>query len=302
MHSPEEFIETYKPVVEKALAEAVSYRGPYDGRVWEAMEYSLLAGGKRLRPLLLLLAAFAVKGSYDEETLQCALPFACALEMIHTYSLIHDDLPAMDNDDLRRGKPTNHVLYGSGIATLAGDGLLNLAFETMLDAIEADPAPGRIRAAAAIAHAAGPHGMIAGQTADLLAEQKQEITEEHIQFIEHNKTGQLLAVSLAAGCDLAGGSSVMRQTLEDAGFLFGRAFQIRDDILDATGSAEELGKSTGQDEANGKATFFSLYGLEESRRQVRELSGQAAELVGTVPGAPAALLREWILRLINRNR
>ena len=302
MRSPDVFIAKYKPIVEKALAEAVSYRGPYDGRVWEAMEYSLLAGGKRLRPLLLLLSAFAVRGGYEKEILDQALPFACALEMIHTYSLIHDDLPAMDNDDLRRGKPTNHVLYGSGIATLAGDGLLNLAFETMLDAVMGDPAPGRIKAADAIAHAAGPHGMIAGQTADLLAEQKDEITEEHIRFIDRNKTGQLLSVPLTAGCDLAGGSPETRETLEKAGFLFGRAFQIQDDILDVTGSAEELGKKIGQDAANGKATFFSIYGLEESRRQVRELSGQAAELVGTIPGGPAELLKEWILRLINRNR
>ena len=173
------FLAQEQPRLEKALWQAVSHRGHYEARVWEAMEYSLMAGGKRIRPLMLELAAWAASGR--QKAMEEVRPFAVALEMIHTYSLIHDDLPAMDNDDYRRGRLTNHKVYGEGMAVLAGDGLLNLAYETMLDAVIRDPRPGRIQAAATIAHAAGPLGMVAGQTADILAEEGR-VTEEYLEY------------------------------------------------------------------------------------------------------------------------
>ena len=210
----EEYLEWQGPILEERLARRVAHRGQYEAKVWEAMEYSLMAGGKRLRPLMLLLGAGAVSGCCAQEVFDRVYPFAEALEMIHTYSLIHDDLPAMDDDDYRRGRLTNHKVFGEAIAILAGDGLLNLAYETMIEALAQDPAPGKILAARTIAHAAGPKGMVAGQTADMLAEQ-QKATAAHLDFIEENKTGQLITAALVAGAQAAGGSEkqifVMKQ-------------------------------------------------------------------------------------------
>ena len=294
-----DFLAQEQPRLEEALRQAVSHRGHYEARVWEAMEYSLMAGGKRIRPLMLELAAWAASGR--PEAMEEVRPFAVALEMIHTYSLIHDDLPAMDNDDYRRGRLTNHRVYGEGMAVLAGDGLLNLAYETMLDAVVQDPRPGRIQAAATIAHAAGPLGMVAGQTADILAEEGQ-VTEEHLEYIEKNKTGQLITAALAAGVQAAGGGQEQAQAVCEAGMAFGRAFQIQDDLLDIEGDPAVLGKATGHDAENEKVTFVTLYGTEEARRQVKELSVKAEEALRGFENPAGELLRYWIRELIYRKK
>lgn len=296
-----QYLDRELPALEEELKRRVSHRGIYESRVWEAMDYSLMAGGKRIRPLMLQLSAWAVSGGGLEACIQKVRPFAISLEMLHTYSLIHDDLPAMDNDDYRRGRKTNHKVYGEAVAILAGDGLLNLAYETLLDAVCTDPTPGKLEAARTIAHAAGALGMVAGQTADMLAEQ-QKATREHLDYIEENKTGQLMMASLVAGAQAAGGSPAQIQAMRDAGRAMGKAFQIQDDILDVEGTQEELGKPAGSDEENDKVTFVTLYGLEEARRMTAELSHKACQSLEGFDSEAGVLLREWIRTLIYRKK
>ena len=223
----------------------------------EAVRYSLFAGGKRLRPALVLGAADIVSG---EDA--CALPAACALEMIHTYSLIHDDLPAMDDDDLRRGKPTLHKIHGEAIAILAGDALLTMAFDILAEA-------GKIQVIREIAQAAGAAGMVGGQVIDLQSEGKQ-IPLASLRRLHACKTGALIRVAVRSGAMLAGATAEQIAALTCYGEKIGLAFQIVDDILDITGTEADLGKPIGSDEANEKSTYPSLLGLEPSRTLARE--------------------------------
>jgi geranylgeranyl diphosphate synthase type II len=240
------------------------------------MRYSLFAGGKRLRPQLLAGACVGLGGSFED-----ALPFACAMEMIHTYSLIHDDLPDMDDDDLRRGMPTSHVMFGVPVAILAGDGLLNLACETMLKACATmgERASQGLKAASAIAEAAGPSGMIAGQTVDVLSENK-NIDEGTLLYIHSNKTSALISSCLTAGGILADCGESCALALKEAGDKLGLAFQIKDDILDVTETTETLGKPAKSDLKSNKATYISLYGLEKARADCACLNEEACGILG----------------------
>lgn len=240
------------------------------GILRDAMNYSLIAGGKRLRPSLCLLSA-EMFGDPEQ-----ALDLACAIEMIHTYSLIHDDLPAMDNDDLRRGKPTNHVVFGEAYAILAGDGLLNSAFEVMLRSAKQHRSSGLDFTAAIeiIAHAAGTKGMIAGQAADIGFEGSQ-LGKDVLEYIHERKTGALIKASVTSGAALMCADKEEIEALEIYGGCIGFVFQIIDDILDETGVAESLGKTPGKDAASDKQTFARLYGIEESMNIARQKTDEA---------------------------
>lgn len=238
-------------------------------RIYEAMHYSLEAGGKRLRPLLFLEAYQQCGRGVD----QGAINFALALEMIHTYSLIHDDLPAMDDDDFRRGKPTNHKVFGEGLAVLAGDGLLNSAFEKLLEGCSlAQNKTAALAAASHIARAAGVHGMIGGQVADMLSEGKGlagDQAKEALAYIHAHKTGALLVTSVYAAACLADSPPQTLEALKAYGENVGMAFQIVDDILDIVGDQAVLGKDIGSDAARGKLTYPALYGLDQSREMAK---------------------------------
>jgi geranylgeranyl diphosphate synthase, type II len=265
-------------------------------RLAEAMKYSLEAGGKRVRPVLCLLAAEAIGGK-AEQALSCAV----ALEFIHTYSLIHDDLPAMDDDDLRRGKPTNHVVFGEGQAILAGDGLLTEAFQVI--ASDANlPAERRIEAISVLAEAAGWRGMVGGQSLDLLGEERTRTGQSydlgHLQLIHRLKTGALLRASVELGAVAAGATPAQRQTLREAGSLLGLAFQIQDDILDATSTEEKMGKRVGKDEGKGKITYPVLLGLDGARRALSETTERALCQLQSLPN-PSSLMA-WARFLAQR--
>ena len=301
MSDLERWMKEFLPRLEEELKRLVSRADQYNGRLWEAMEYSLMAGGKRLRPVFLVLTGLSL-GAEEEQL----LPFACALEMIHTYSLIHDDLPAMDNDDYRRGRLTNHKVYGDATAILAGDGLLNLAAETMADRVTklqevGTLTKGDLLAMQRILHAAGPSGMIAGQIADIFAEEH-TVGEEGLAYIDHNKTGQLLTAAFMAGGYLAGMDRSQEAVLEEAGFEIGTAFQIQDDILDVEGSLEELGKAVGNDAANQKETFVTVFGLEKAKEASRNLSGSAIQKLKILEGPYGGMVRELVLSLVSRVR
>jgi len=255
--------------IERALRASVPRARTKPTTIHRAMRYSLLAGGKRLRPLLCCAASEACGG-----TIRDALPVACAVEMIHTYSLIHDDLPCMDDDDLRRGKPTSHVVFGEGIAVLAGDALLTAAFAVIAGA-NSRMVPGLV---AELSHAAGSCGLIAGQVADLEAEGHKP-TEPALYFIHAAKTGMLLRAALKLGGMSGGGTKGQIAALDRFGFALGLAFQIQDDILDATQSAEKLGKTAGKDAAAGKMTFPALYGLERSRELAARWTDEAIRVL-----------------------
>ena len=253
----------YRQMVEDALKTAVPDAVPAPLR--DAMRYSLLAGGKRLRPVLLLAAHAMI-----DEDVTPALPFAAAAEMIHTYSLIHDDLPAMDNDTLRRGKPTNHVVYGEAVAILAGDGLQSLAFETMLLSGHKNALP----AARALALGAGVTGMIAGQSVDVTREGEAP-TEPLVRYIHQNKTAQLIKAPVKAGLLLAGADEKAVSAGADFGESLGLAFQIIDDILDLTGDQALMGKTLQKDTAEGKLTWPALFGLERARADAKMYTDRA---------------------------
>ena len=239
--------------------------------LWDAMRYSLFTGGKRLRPQLLLAACTGLGGDDN-----IAMPFACSIEMIHTYSLIHDDLPAMDNDDIRRGNPTCHIKYGEAMAILAGDALLNLAFEIMGDACKEHPE--HIEAMTTISRASGAYGMIAGQAVDILSENK-SIDECALCYIHANKTGALFKACLDVGGILGGANDFQRSSLSEIGDSLGRAFQIRDDLLDITLSTEEMGKPAMSDIKNNKFTYVSLYGREQALEDCNALTSKAKGLI-----------------------
>lgn len=262
-------LQEYCAYIEAALARAVPQQGAFPPVIFEAMRYSLLAGGKRLRPVMLLAACEAVGGKRED-----AIAFACALEMIHTYSLIHDDLPAMDNDDYRRGRLTSHKVFGEDMAILAGDGLLHHAMETMADACAQAPTPETTGAMRAIAHGAGIYGMLTGQVVDVAFEGK-PLDGETLDFIHLHKTAAMIRAALTAGAILGGADAERAARFGLAGEKIGVAFQIIDDILDVTSDAKTLGKPIHSDEKNNKTTYVTLYGVERSRRIAKALSEEA---------------------------
>lgn len=264
--------------IEEILRRYLPKEEGYAKTVAEAVNYSVLAGGKRLRPMLLLECCRLFGG---EEEL--AAPFMAAIEFIHTYSLVHDDLPCMDNDEYRRGRKTTHAVYGEGMAVLAGDALLNLAFETAASAfsLAKDAAQlGRMaRALQILSEKSGIRGMIGGQCADTQAEEfpPERVTQELVLYIHENKTAAMIESPMMIGALLAGADEEKLAALERIGSRIGLAFQIRDDILDLTGSLQELGKQTGSDLKNNKVTYVSLNGMEQSEKEVRRLSEEALE-------------------------
>lgn len=264
----------YKKLVDSKLSEFFNPSGmSYDGLL-ESMHYSLTAGGKRIRPALVLEFCRISGGDVEK-----ALPVACAIEMLHTYSLIHDDLPCMDNDDLRRGKPTNHVVYGECTATLAGDALQAEAFGTI--ARSELPAENKIACVEILADAVGSDGMCAGQYLDMVGESKR-LTEEELDDINSRKTGALLIAACRMGVAAAGGSGEMLEAAAHYGACVGAAFQIRDDILDVISTSEELGKPIGSDAQEHKNTYMALLGESKCMEMVEKLTNQAkSALCGT---------------------
>ena len=264
--------EEYKKIIEKKLDEYIPVK--YPEKIWESMRYSVLAGGKRLRPIMTLEACRVLSGTYEQ-----ALPAACAIEMLHSQSLIHDDLPCMDNDDYRRGKPTNHKVFGESTAVLAGDALLSYAPQIILQKTpKTVSSQTLLRVIEEFVVAAGAEKLIAGQVVDIDSEGKQ-ISKETLNFIHDNKTAALFKLSLRTGAILAGADEEKIQCLTRYAEKLGLAFQIMDDILDVTSTLEELGKTPGKDEKEGKVTYISFYGLEESKKQVSFLCKEACDIL-----------------------
>lgn len=287
--------------MEAVLKQYLPLEEGYAKKVIEAMNYSILAGGKRLRPMLMWETA-ALFGDAGE----MIKPFMAALEMIHNYSLVHDDLPAMDNDEYRRGRKTTHVVYGEGMAVLAGDGLLNYAFETAASAFDMANAPEDYhkigRAIQVLAGKAGIYGMIGGQCADLNAEEAEgEISEEMLLYIHEHKTAALIQAAMMIGAILTGASDEEITDVEKCAYNIGIAFQIQDDILDVTGSQEVLGKPIGSDEKNHKLTYVSMHGLKESKEQVEELSKEAVSILTSFPKRNL-FLEQLVEQLIYREK
>lgn len=266
--------DEYKALVDEHLMDFIPNIDNKSISLYESMKYSLTAGGKRIRPVMLLAACEFADGNIME-----ALPYACAVEYIHTYSLIHDDLPAMDNDDLRRGLPTNHKVFGEAMAILAGDGLLNCSFEAVIKDMMLyfdDPSKikKRIKACNEIAKGAGVRGMIAGQVSDMEAEDS-PASNELLEYIHLNKTGALFTCAIKAGLHLGNPTPEMLSDFTKYGENLGLAFQIADDILDVIGTTEELGKEAGSDEKQHKNTYISINGLEAAKARLKELSDNA---------------------------
>lgn len=289
--------------VEAIITSYLPHEEGYQRRVLQAMNYSVTGGGKRLRPMMMAESA-ALFGDVEEIH---ALPmFMAALEMIHNYSLVHDDLPAMDNDEYRRGRKTTHVVYGEGMAVLAGDGLLNYAFETAVKAFDNVISPDDYRKIAAslqiLGHKAGIYGMIGGQCADLEAEEpEREVTEEMLLFIHEHKTAALIQAAMMIGGTLAGAAQDDIARLEKCAYNIGLAFQIQDDILDVTSSTEVLGKPVGSDEKNHKLTYVAVHGLDESKKKVEELSREAIGILTSFPRRNV-FLEELVEQLIYREK
>ncbi|NJL63984.1 MAG: polyprenyl synthetase family protein [Methylacidiphilales bacterium] len=266
------YLKVRQQLCETALDKAVPMN--YPDKIYEAMRYSLLAGGKRLRPILCIATCEMIGG-----TIEISMPTACALEMIHTMSLIHDDLPAMDNDDYRRGKLTNHKIYGEDIAILAGDGLLAYAFEHVVTCTKNVPPERILQVIFRLGRATGASGLVGGQVVDLECEGKTDTSLETLNFIHNHKTAALLEASVVCGGILAGASPENIQSLSRYSQNIGLAFQIIDDILDITSTQEKLGKSVGKDLKAQKVTYPSLWGIEDSRQKANQLIEEAcAEL------------------------
>lgn len=269
------YLTSNKTLVDAELAASLSSDQPNTAKIIDAMKYSLLAGGKRIRPSL-AIAGYQMFAS-DPSNLSPVLPAALAVEMIHTMSLIHDDLPSMDNDDFRRGKPTNHMIYGEDIAILAGDAMLSYAFEYVARHTR-DVDPTRVvNVLGLLANSVGPEGLAGGQVLDLESEGKQDVTLEDLTWIHTHKTAALLRVSCAAGAILGGANDEDVQRVSEFAVKTGLAFQIADDVLDVTASTEALGKTAGKDVAADKATYPRLLGLEGSRKQAEKLIEEAKQ-------------------------
>jgi geranyltranstransferase len=281
-------------LVECALKDELAKTLVLDPILRESMEYSLMAGGKRLRPILLMAAADAVGADGTR-----FLPVACALEMIHTYSLIHDDLPAMDDDDYRRGKLTNHMVYGDAVAILAGDALLTLAFTVILRQKDVS-AEALLHVVDEISRAAGAEGMVGGQVLDLGAEGG-HISMEELRRVHMGKTGALFHAALRSGAILADATEEQLAALTSYADHFGLAFQITDDILDVIGTSEEIGKPVGSDEKNHKSTYVSLTSLTEAQELARH-TAEEAETALSIFGTEADFLRDLVAHLVNRKQ
>ena len=272
-------LTAYIEAVNAALDAAIPMENLPQKQVFAAMRYSLNGGGKRIRPVLVL--EFSRIAGVSQEA---AMPFACAIEMIHTYSLIHDDLPCMDDDELRRGRPTNHIAFGEAVATLAGDALLNRAFENMLAAcgnpdIKLEYGVAAMRA---LAVSSGAHGMIGGQIVDMEGEER-PLSAGELTIMHRMKTGALIRAACEMGVYLGGGDARMLAAAQAYADALGRAFQMQDDILNVIGSAEAMGKDVGNDEESGKSTFVSLYGLEACQEEVEVLTKAACDAVKQLP-------------------
>ncbi|MDW7773460.1 MAG: polyprenyl synthetase family protein [Desulfobulbaceae bacterium] len=291
------YLNDQKKLVEKALLRyMLAAGGDFAGHI-DTMRYSLFAGGKRIRPILCLAAARMVDPGCRDESV---LPIACALECLHTYSLVHDDLPAMDDDDLRRGKPTNHAVYGEAAAILAGDGLQCFAFDLLSnpDHLAIDPRS-QLEIIFTIARAAGPLGMVGGQSLDV-AHEEIKISFDLLRTIHHSKTGALITASVLAGGIAAGAAGEQRKLLAEYGNAIGLAFQIVDDILNVESTTEQLGKTAGSDAKQGKATYPSFFGLAESKRMAGD--AVAAAIRSLQPfGHEAEPLRELAEYILGRS-
>ncbi|MCD8150100.1 MAG: polyprenyl synthetase family protein [Clostridiales bacterium] len=294
-----EIKEEVKMHTEEAERIITKYLPPEEGfqkTVIEAMNYSFLAGGKRLRPML-MLETYRLFGG-ESPVIE---PFMAAIEMIHTYSLIHDDLPAMDDDEYRRGRKTTHIVYGEAMGILAGDGLLNLAFETALKALEEEPGnPGVAKALSILAHNAGIYGMLGGQVADVESE-GMPVAQEKLDFIYELKTGALIEASMLIGAVLGGAAEAEQGLISRAAKDVGLAFQIQDDILDVTGDQNVLGKPIGSDEKNEKTTYVTLRGLDQAAKDVEIISNRAIRTMQSLP-VQNTYLNELLKYLIGRKK
>ena len=290
--------QDYKEIIDAHLLDFIPNIDNKSISLYESMKYSLTAGGKRLRPILMLAACEFAGGDINE-----AIPYACAVEYIHTYSLIHDDLPAMDNDDLRRGLPTNHKIYGDALAILAGDGLLTTAFEAinkdmMMYFDNPEKMRKRISASFEIAKGAGCKGMVAGQVSDIEAETN-DCSNEMLEYIHINKTAALIKSAIKAGLYLGNPSSDMLSQLDKYAENLGLAYQIADDILDVIGNPEELGKETGSDKKKNKTTYTSINGLEAAQDRLEQLTENAVEAIADYYDN-AEFFRDLVLELKDR--
>jgi geranylgeranyl diphosphate synthase, type II len=283
-------------IIEEYLSKSIIIENPYFPKLKEAMQYSLMAGGKRLRPVLALATAdmFGIG-------LQEVLAYACSIEMIHTYSLIHDDLPAMDNDDYRRGKLTNHKVFGEAMAILAGDALLNLAYENMLkDALASDNSR-KLKAISIIAEYAGALGMIGGQVIDLDSEGKSKsVDSDRLKDMHRLKTGALIKAPVESAAIICGANDKELKLLSSYAANLGLAFQIKDDILDVEGSIEDMGKSPGSDALCEKSTYVTMYGLDKSKKLLEAVTNEGVSFLETFD-VKAQFLKELALSLVSRS-
>lgn len=291
-----EVFDAKKKSVEEIVYSFLPTEKSYQETIVSAMEYSVKAGGKRLRPLM-MQEMYLLFGGRDE----IIKPFMAAIEMIHTYSLVHDDLPAMDNDMYRRGRLTTHAVYGEGMGILAGDALLNYAFETALTGIAKSEGKKEdaVRALSYLAQKAGIYGMIGGQTADVEAEGKKDVDIDLLLYIHDNKTAALIEAAMCCGAILAGASDEDIAKVEKIARNTGVAFQIRDDILDVEGDFEKLGKPIGSDAENEKVTYVTLKGLDAAKEDVKSLTDEAISLLASLPG-DTGFLKELLLSLVGR--
>lgn len=293
----EEAFQKKQAEVEEILKKYLPKKKGLQKTIFDAMEYSLMAGGKRIRPIL-MMESYRRFGGSDPAVIE---PFMAAMEMVHTYSLVHDDLPAMDNDDYRRGRKTTHVVYGEDMGILAGDALLNFAFETASDCFgHTKDLKAAAKAFQIFSRKAGVYGMVGGQVVDV-ERTGQPLDKEVLEFIYTLKTGALLESALMVGAALAGADDVSLDKMEQIGRSVGMAFQIQDDILDCTSTTQELGKPVHSDEKNEKTTYVTLYGIEKSHQAVEEYSLEAVRLLEELPGENP-FLEELIEYLINRTK
>lgn len=286
-------IDKYKQEVESYLTNYFEDKNGYNKLIYDASSYSLNIGGKRIRPILLMLTYGLYKENIEE-----VVPMAAAIEMIHTYSLIHDDLPCMDNDDLRRGKPTNHKVFGENIAVLAGDALLNEAMIVMMK-YSMQNGKSALEASTIIAEAAGADGMIGGQVVDILAEEKEEINEEELKYMHLKKTGELIRCSILAGAVLGMAPEEDKEKLDLFGRKLGLAFQIKDDILDVVGNAEKLGKNINTDEDKNKCNFISMYGIDKCEYLCKKFTEESVEILNSLT-VKATYLKDLTISLLDR--
>lgn len=286
-------IEEIKRLIDEYLENYFIARDGENKLIYDAMAYSLNIGGKRIRPIIMMLTYNLYKRNFND-----ILPMAAALEMIHTYSLIHDDLPCMDNDDLRRGKPTSHKVFGEAMAVLAGDGLLNEAFSIMINYSLTNSRLGALEATKVITDAAGGNGMIGGQVVDIINEGK-SISESTLKYMHEKKTGELIKAAIVSGAILGEATEKDIDILKEYGYKLGLAFQIKDDILDVLGSTEKLGKKVKSDENNNKTNFITVYGIEKSEELCKEITAQCLALLEEL-NKDTSKLKELTLELLHR--